>query len=442
MHTFEFGFDFTNFYFIGIGGINMSALAEVLHLDGYAVAGSDKSDSAAVAHLRDIGVNINIGHDTANLPEKAQVVVYNAAVPPHNPEMQEARARGLHFLDRAELLGLLMKNYETAICIAGTHGKTTTTSMLAQIFMDAGADPTVMSGGVLPSMGGAMRVGGDRRYFIAEACEYHNSFLKFYPYIGIILNLEMDHGDFFEGEAGLRASFRKFAEKIPKDGLLVINSEIRDYHEITNDLICNVLTFGTNGDLKSEDIDFKLAVPGAHNVSNAMAAMLAAEHCLLDAGGVVKSLENFTGALRRFERKGTFKGAHIVDDYAHHPTEVTATLTAAKTLNPRHLWVIFQPHTLNRTAEFLDEFAKSLAIADKVLILDIYRPAGREQEAANVHARDLADKISDSIYLDSFEKAAEYLKQNLQKGDMAITMGAGDIYKVGEMLDLTPHTMI
>ncbi|MDR2166243.1 MAG: UDP-N-acetylmuramate--L-alanine ligase [Clostridiales bacterium] len=428
MQKFDLGFDYRNFHFVGIGGVNMSALAEVLFLAGYSVSGSDKADSPLVAHLRGLGINVSIGHDAANLPDSAEVVVYNAAVPAKNPEMAAARARGLKFLERPALLGLLMRNYSSAICVAGTHGKTTTTSMLAEIFMAAEADPTVMNGGVLPAMGGTMRIGGNRKYFIAEACEYHDSFLQFHPFIGIILNIEMDHSDYFGNEAGLRASFRKFAELIPPDGLLIINHEIHEIHEIVDGLDCQVLTYG------EERLGFSLNVPGEHNISNAKAAILAARFCGLDEGKIAHALQGFTGALRRFERKGRFNDAEIIDDYAHHPTEVSATLQAAKSLNPARIWAIFQPHTPGRTAEFLDEFAESLRIADEVLILDIYKPAGREEDESPIHAKDLAAKIPQSRYIPSFEAAAKHLAEHLAPGDMAITMGAGDVHKVAEML--------
>ncbi|MCL2752575.1 MAG: UDP-N-acetylmuramate--L-alanine ligase [Defluviitaleaceae bacterium] len=429
MHKLNLINNHTNFYFIGIGGINMSALAEILHKDGYTVSGSDKNDSDTCKHLRSLGITVHTGHNAQNLPHDAQVVVYNAAVATTNPERAEATTRGLVMLERAELLGLIMRNYKNAICVAGTHGKTTTTSMLAEIFIGANADPTVMSGGVLPSMGGAMRIGGEK-YFIAEACEYHDSFLKFFPHIGIILNIEMDHGDYFDGEAGLRRSFRAFAEKIPQNGALIINEEVRNLHEITDDLKCQVITFGAH------DLGYTLAVPGLHNVSNANAAVAVARHCGLGEDKITKALQGFTGAKRRFEKKGTYNGAQIIDDYAHHPTEVEATLNAAKSLaGTKRLWVAFQPHTHNRTSEFLNEFAKALEIADEIIVLDIYRPAGREEEQANIHAKDLVAKIynSNCRYADSFEKAVEYAKKGLTPGDILITMGAGDVCLLSEM---------
>ncbi|MCL2854656.1 MAG: UDP-N-acetylmuramate--L-alanine ligase [Defluviitaleaceae bacterium] len=440
----------TNFHFVGIGGINMSALAEVLFREGYTVGGSDKSDSPAVDKLRGLGLNVAIGHCADNLSKAAEVLVYNAAVPTDNPEVAEARNRGLKLLDRAQLLGLLMQNYKYPICVAGTHGKTTTTSMLAEIFTAADADPTVMSGGILPSMGGAMRLGG-RKFFIAEACEYHDSFLHFSPYVGIILNLEMDHGDYFGGEAGLRASFRNFAKRIPAHGLLIINNEIAGLDEIVGGLDCEIITFGEGGDIFASNAEFgvdgrsvcqiegvgqlSLGVPGAHNISNALSAIAVARHFGLPFVKAAQALSGFTGALRRFQHKGQFNGAIIIDDYAHHPTEVSATIQAARNMAHNRLWIIFQPHTHERTAKFLYDFANALHAADNVIITDIYRPAGREQEQASVHAKDLVAKIgSNCHYAPNFQWAADFVRNNLVKGDICITMGAGDITRIGDMI--------
>jgi len=316
--------------------------------------------------------------------------------------------------------------------------------------MASDTDPTVMSGGILPSMGGAMRI-GSRKFFIAEACEYHDSFLSFFPKIGVILNLEMDHGDYFGGEAGLRQSFRQFAELIPSDGLLVINSEIKGLDEITNGLECKILTFGSNGEICACDVKFSpdgcsfcrieglgqltLGVPGDHNISNALAAIAVARHFDLPFDKAAEALATFGGAERRFQRKGQFNGAEVIDDYAHHPTEVSATIQAARNMEHNRLWVIFQPHTHERTAKFLDEFAGALQGADEVIILDIYRPAGREQEKAVVHARDLVSKTGGNCrYAPNFEEAAARVRDELVKGDIVITMGAGDVNKLGGMI--------
>ena len=428
MRKFDLGFEYTNIHFIGIGGINMSALAESLFKDGYIITGSDQADSDTVAHLRNLGMVVHVGHDAANLDEHVKVVVYNAAVPDANPERVEGAARNLLFLDRAELLGLLMRNFSNAICVAGTHGKTTTTSMLAEIFMQADCDPTVMSGGFLPSMGGAMRIGTSKEYFIAESCEYHNSFLKFFPFVGVILNLEMDHLDYFGGIKGLRASFRSFAEKIPAEGALIINKSIDGYKEITDGLLCKVILFG------DDELGFDLSIPGAHNIQNAQAALAVAKHFALDSAKVEYALKNFTGAHRRFQKKGMYNDALIIDDYAHHPTEVEATLTAARELSPARLWVVFQPHTHNRTHNFLNEFAQALLLADEIIVPDIYKPAGREEERAIVHSKNIVSLTGRGVYLPDFDDIVAHLKANLQPNDLVITMGAGNVYKVADSL--------
>ena len=452
---------YNNFHFIGIGGINMSGLAEILHNDGCTITGSDRNDSDIIAALRKRGISVKIGHDAQNISIDAQIIIYNAAVPDDNPEILEAKTRGLRLMDRAELLGRLMQNYGTAICVAGTHGKTTTTSMLAEIFMAADKDPTVMNGGVLPSMGGALRI-GSRDFIIVEACEYNDSFLKFHPNIGIILNLEMDHSDYFANINALRASFRGFVQRIPEDGLLVINGGIEDVEQIHNGLNCNKSFFGINTthqyidnvcfddfghgrfDICSDSGklgEIVLKVPGHHNIQNALAAIYTALHCGIDFNTIATALTGFTGAVRRFQHIGQYNGANIVDDYAHHPTEVAATIQAARNVAHNRLWVVFQPHTRERTAEFLNEFAKELAHADELVILDIFNPAGREEEHCKVHATDLAElaikeNSANCNYLPSFDICVDFLKQNIDKGDLVITMGAGDVHKVAEILVL------
>jgi len=447
-----------NYHFIGIGGINMSGLAEILHSDGCAVTGSDRSDSDIIAGLRNRGIYVNIGHDAQNITKNTEIAVYNAAVPQDNPEVLAAKARNLRLMDRAELLGRLMQNFDTSICVAGTHGKTTTTSMLAEIFMTADTDPTVMNGGILPSMGGAMR-NGARKYIIAEACEYNNSFLKFNPNIGIILNLEMDHSDFFPDIHAMRASFASFAKKIQRDGLLVINGDVESLHHLIRGLDCDVVAFGKNGSLRAENIrisdvgypifdvvtnsknlgEINLQVPGEHNMQNALAAIAVALHCGIDFAAIAVALSQFTGAHRRFQHIGHCNGATIVDDYAHHPTEVKATIQAAKNIPHNRLWVVFQPHTRKRTEEFLDDFAKELAQSEELIILDIFNPAGREEEHCQIHAKDLADRTAkinnaNTRYLPSFQACEDFLRHHISPNDLVITMGAGNVYKIAEAL--------
>jgi len=339
-------------HFIGIGGISMSGLAEVLLDEGFAVSGSDRAASALTDHLKGLGADIFIGQKAENIPEDADAVVYTAAIKADNPELAEAVRRGLPLLTRAELLGELMANYPDSIAVAGTHGKTTTTSMLAHILLAADADPTVSVGGILPAIGGNIRIGKSGS-FLTEACEYTNSFLALSPKVGVILNVDADHLDFFKDLDDITRSFRKFAEKIPADGTLVIDSGCHGFGEITKDLPCRVVTFSESdagADVAASDIEYNnsgcasftvnaedcgafsvcLQVPGSHNISNALAAAAAALSMGLSEGSIAEGLGAFGGTKRRFEEKGSVNGAAVVDDYAHHPTEIAATLAAAK----------------------------------------------------------------------------------------------------------------
>ena len=351
-------------HFIGIGGISMSGLAEILLKEGFPVSGSDSHASALTEHLERAGARICIGQAASNIPEDCKLVVYTAAIHPDNPEYREAKRRGVPMLSRAELLGQLMRNYQTSIAVAGTHGKTTTTSMIASILLEEDADPTISVGGILPSIGGNIRVGGSE-VFLTEACEYTNSFLHFFPTIGIILNIEEDHMDFFKDLNDIRRSFRRFAELLPVEGLLIINSDIPDYEEITEGLTCRVVTFGSSpdADYRAENTAydtfghpsfdlirkiekdgrrprFSLKVPGEHNVCNALASIALADALRIPEAAVEKGLLSFTGTDRRFQYKGEVNGVTIIDDYAHHPTEIRATLHAAAHYPHRELWCL------------------------------------------------------------------------------------------------------
>ena len=459
MHNIKIIEGCKNFHFIGIGGISMSGLAEILHKAGYGVTGSDQKDSENISRLRKASIDVKIGHDEKNIDDGAKdtVVVYNSAVPMNNPEILKAKKLNFHLMDRAELLGRLMGNYKKSICIAGTHGKTTTTSMLAEIFIFAGRNPTVLNGGIVNSMGGALRI-GSRDVVIAEACEYHNSFLKFYPNVGIILNLEMDHSDFFKDIDHLRKSFVGFSKNIHKDGLLVINAAIPNLQQFKEGSGCRMATFGNNGRLSAKNISYNnlghgqfdvfendicigsisLAVPGEHNIQNALAATSCALEFGIGFDDIKGALAAFKGALRRFTRMGSFNGAVVVDDYAHHPMEVGATIAAARNMEIGRLWAVFQPHTHTRTKLYLSEFAKALAAADHSIVLDIYNPVGREEESCPVHSEDLVAAASaytsNCLYMPDFDAAAAYLKEHVLPGDMVITMGAGNVDALAVML--------
>ena len=444
-------------HFIGIGGISMSGLAEILLKEGFTISGSDASRSALTSHLESLGASIACGQRAENIHSNMDVVVYTAAIHPDNPEFAAAKAAGIPMLTRAELLGQIMRNYRTAIAVAGTHGKTTTTSMFSTLFLAAEKDPTITVGGILPEIGGNIRV-GHSDLFLTEACEYTNSYLSFYPTVSIILNIEEDHMDFFKDIADIRSSFHRFAGLLPDDGLLVINGEIEHPEEITDGIRARFVTYGLTGaEDYSADPDnitwdekgcasfllyhqkkpvgpVTLNVPGIHNVSNALAALSAALELGIDFDRAAAGLSSFHGTERRFQYKGQRQGVTIVDDYAHHPTEIRATLTTAAHCHHRELWCVFQPHTYTRTKAFLKEFAQALSLADHVVLTDIY--AAREQNTIGITSEDLLKELrktgTDCCYFPTFEEIEKFLQKKCMHGDLLITMGAGDVLKIGE----------
>ena len=446
-----------NIHFIGIGGISMSGLAEILLDRGFGISGSDAKESDLTKHLIQKGAVVQYGQRASNITDDIQLVVYTAAIHPDNPELMEAEKKNIPCMTRAVLLGEIMQNYQTPIAISGTHGKTTTTSMLSEILLAMDTDPTLSIGGILKDIGGNIRIGSSE-LFVAEACEYTNSFLSFFPKIGIILNIEEDHLDFFKDLADIRASFRKFAQLLPADGTLFINGDIENWQEITEGLACRVVTFGTTSasDYYPSDIFYNktadatftvhslngqtrqltLGVPGEHNISNALAAVALSDLLGIDYQDTAEALLNFHGTDRRFEYKGTINGITIVDDYAHHPTEIAATLHAALNYPHKTLWCIFQPHTYTRTKAFLPQFAKSLALADKVILADIY--AARETDTLGISSADLQALVQkegkECFYFHTFEEIEDFVLKNCINGDLLITMGAGDVVNIGENL--------
>jgi UDP-N-acetylmuramate--alanine ligase len=452
-------------HFIGIGGISMSGFAEYLHNLGFKVSGSDSYKSKITEHLRDLGIEVFYGQRKGNITPDIDVVVYTAAIHTDNEEFITINEMGIPSLNRAELIGQLMQNFDDSIAISGTHGKTTVTSMLSLIFIDGNLDPTISVGGILDAIGGNMRM-GDTGHYIVEACEYMNSFLEFYPHKGVILNIDEDHLDFFKDLHDIRNSFHIFAKNIPKEGQLYINGEIPNYEEITKDLECEVLTYGisdpvyrTNNltyDIAADNIQsdnmsghsfdlyykgkyidrIKLNVIGIHNISNSLPAIGIGLQEQIMIESIKNSMMNFMGAERRFEYKGTIGGVRIVDDYAHHPTEITATLTAAKSYTDKSLWCVFQPHTYSRTKRHMKDFAKALSLADKVVLADIY--ASREKDPGDVSSKDLLAELNELgnevYYFPSFDEIENFLLENCINGDLLITMGAGDIAIVGESL--------
>ena len=444
-------------HFIGIGGISMSGLAEILLGKGFRISGSDNSASALTERLEKAGAVIMIGQSADHISPDTDLVVYTAAIHPDNPEFIAAKKQGIPMLSRAQLLGQIMQNYDLPINIAGTHGKTTTTSMCTHVLMRAGLDPTVTLGGILPSIGGNIRVGGTK-YFVAEACEYTNSFLSFFPKIELILNVDADHLDFFKDLDDIASSFHRFAALLPEDGTLIINRDTAKYDVVTDHLACGIITYSLNGDADymAEDIHFdengcasfvclergkplgniRLCIPGMHNVSNSLAVIALSRKLGLSPEIIAQGIADFHGADRRFERKGTAFGATIIDDYAHHPTEIRAIITAALQTPHKKLWVVFQPHTYTRTKALLPEFADALSLADHIVLSDIY--AAREVNTVGISSEDLRAEIekrgTKADYFSSFEEILEFLKTQLKEGDLLITMGAGNIVDVGEDL--------
>ena len=444
-------------YFIGIGGISMSALAVILNSDGFCVRGSDFKESEVTRDLESKGIEVVIGHRAENVKDPS-LCVYTAAIKEDNPELIEARSLGIPVIERAVLVGAIMKRYKNAIAVSGTHGKTTTTSMVTEILLAADLDPTVLVGGMLSSIGGNLRDGG-RDYLVTEACEYCRSFLKFSPTLSIILNVEEDHLDYFKDINDIIECFSDFASLIPDDGAVVVNFDDEEAIKSVEGLSKKVISFGIDNkeaDYRAENISYsaegcgifdvirngekimnvELSVPGEHNIKNALSAIAAAEFLGISYQDIKKGLSAFCGTGRRFERKGKVKDAYLIDDYAHHPTEIKATLGAAQNVGNGRVFCIFQPHTYTRSYKLKDEFAQSFKLCHEVIFADIY--AAREKDTGLISSKDLADAVngvsSNAKYLGDFDSICEYIKKEMKPDDVIITMGAGDIFKVGDML--------
>ena len=446
--------DCKSVFFCGIGGINMSSLAHVTLVNGMSVGGSDRTPSALTERLEGEGVKIFYSHSADNV-ENYDAFVYTVAIGEDNPEYVRANERKIPVISRADYMGYLMTGYEKRIGVSGMHGKSTATSMCASLLMNADADPTVLSGAVLDSMGGAYRVGGNE-HFLFEACEYMDSFLDFNPNIAVILNVELDHVDYFEDLEHIKRSYRTFAEiAIGNGGSVIANGD-------DENVLCaldgakNVIYFGINNknaDIRAENISeingkysfdlifkgealcrIELSVSGYHNVYNALATAGVAILCKISSEHIVSGIKKFTGASRRMELKGFVNGARVYDDYGHHPTEVATTLDGVKRmLDGGRLFCVFQSHTYSRTRALFDDFADALAIADRVIVADIY--AARETDTLGVTPELLAERITGGIACHGFENIAKLLQMELRDGDIAVVMGAGDIWHVFEHLN-------
>ena len=439
-------------HLVGIGGVSMCPLAEVLAGKGILVQGSDMTESNAVKNLRAKGISVSIGHNAENLGD-CDFVIRTAAVHDSNPEIPGAVARGIPVYERAQAWGALMRRYPNALCVSGTHGKTTTTSMCTHIFMAAEKDPTVMIGGTLPLLHSGYRVGhGDT--IILESCEYCNSFLNFFPTVAVILNVGEDHLDFFRDLADIERSFHAFADLVPQRGYVIANADDKGARDAVAGLSHPVFTFSLadrTADCYARDVAFfdgcasfdvmihgelyahvDLHIPGKHNILNALAAASAAYVLGIPGQAVTLGLEDFHGAGRRFEHKGSYHGAAVYDDYAHHPAELHALLTTARSMGYDRVICAFQPHTYTRTKALFDDFVRELQLPDVTVLAEIY--AAREQNVLGISSRDLAEKIPGAIYCSTLDKVADTLAGLARPGDPILTVGAGDIFRAGEKL--------
>lgn len=449
--------EYKHIHLIGIGGISMSAIAETLHNWKHIVTGSDLSQSAITDRLNSHGIPTAIGHDLENC-KTADLIVYSAAIKEDDPEMILAKENSIPTVTRGEFVGFLTKMYKETICISGTHGKTTTTSMISICFFNAKKAPSIQVGAMLKNIGGNYHV-GNSDYFILESCEYQANFLRFFPKTEVILNIDNDHLDFYKTFDNIVKAFQDFAKKLNEDGLLVTNADDKNCFALKDivksnfisygieneeaDFIAKNITFDNNGfalfDVyKSNKFfhHFELSVAGKHNILNALACIAVCDYYGIDKNIIFESLKSFTGAERRLEYKGSFNDIPVFDDYGHHPTEILATANAIKNKKYNESWVIFQPHTYSRTATHLDSFAEVLCEFDHIVLIDIY--AAREKNTIGISSQDLVNKINElgkeAIYIKDFDDVVKYIKSNAKPHDLILTLGAGTVTEIGPML--------
>ena len=444
-------------HFIGIGGTSMSGIAEIVLNMGFSVTGSDMTLSATTDKLKESGIKIFEGHNAENV-NGAALVVYTAAIKHDNPEYIHAKELNIPLLERADFLGEITKLYNKTISICGTHGKTTTTSMISVIFNEAKKDPTIQVGAEVRLLDNKNYRVGNSPYFILESCEYVRSFLKFHPQTVVLLNIEEDHLDYYKDLEDIKSAFKDFVMLAPKDGYIIVNSDDKDCMDVINQAQAKVITIGIenkNADFIADNIKFddtsfysfdvhfngqtfpiSLSVPGYHNVYNALSAIATSIIHGIDMPTIQKSLKEFTGASRRFEYIGEINGAKIFDDYGHHPTEIKATLEAASKMKYNKLWTVFQPHTYSRTKALFNEFVDAFNLVDNLILVDIY--AAREKNDETINSKMLAEEINkkhnNCIYIPTLEEASKYLLENVSKNDIILTIGAGTVTKIGHML--------
>lgn len=449
---------YKNIHMIGIGGVSMSGIAAILKNFGFHVTGSDANDSDSIKLLKDKGIKVTVGHNLEDI-SKADVVVYSAAIKQDDPEMLEAKKLNIETIERADFLGILTRCFKDTICISGTHGKTTTTSMVSLCFIEALKDPSIQVGAFLKAINGNYKV-GNSEHFIIEACEYVESFLSFYPKTEVILNIDNDHLDYFKNLDNIKLAFEKYVKLLPNDGLLVVNADDENCSSLPKCTSAKIVTFGLekqNSNFIARNISFNangfptfdvyynnnfyktisLSVPGRHNVMDALACIATCHSYGIDKSTIADALKKFTGAHRRYEFVGTFHGnVSVFDDYAHHPTEIQAIANATMQKKHNKAWIVFQPHTYSRTKNLLHDFAKALAPFDNIIITDIY--AAREKNTFDISAQDLVDEITKigrkAIYMSDFHEIAQYIKDHAINNDIVLTVGAGTVTKIGPML--------
>lgn len=442
--------DVKHVHFIGIGGSGMCPLAEILRAEGFELSGSDMNESDTLDRIKGYGIKVSMEHKAENI-EGAELVVYTAAVKKDNPELLAAREKGIPAVERSVMLGAVTRRYNRSIAISGTHGKTTTTAMLSQVLIGSGFDPSAIIGGKLPYIGGNSYV-GQSDIIVCEACEYVDTFLQLTPAISVILNIDADHLDYFKNLDNIKKSFNTFAKQTSR--LLVVNGDDENSREAVAGVEVEKLFYGfdAGNDYRAENLrvshgaaqrfdfcykgkkltEISLNVPGKHNVLNALAAASVA-HFLGDSPQqIAENLEKFTGVHRRFEILGKPCGITVADDFAHHPTELTATLSAAMEMGFQRVWAVFQPHTYSRTAMLLDDFAKALSIADNVVLSEIL--AVREENTYGIYTKDLADKIDGSVWFNTFEEITGYISEHASPGDLVLTLGGGNVYMCANMI--------
>ncbi len=437
-------------HFIGIGGSGMCPLAEILHSQGYELSGSDNNESDTLSRIKSMGIPVAMGQRAENI-QGAEIIVYTAALLKDNPELVAAKNSGIPTFERSEMLGAITEMFNNCICVCGTHGKTTVSSMLTQVLLENDQDPSAVIGGKLPLINSNGRV-GETQNMVCEACEFVDTFLKLYPDVAVILNIDEDHLDYFKTLDNIIKSFNKFAKMATKaliyngddENTIKAVSDINDKEKIT-------FGIGKDNDFYADNIEIRnafpcfdiynkgefighieLNVPGEHNIYNALAAISAAVYNGVDPAEAITALEHFGGAGRRFERLGTYNGIDIADDYAHHPAELKVTLEAAMKMGYNNVWAVFQPFTFSRTALLMDDFAEVLRIPDKCVMTEIM--GSREINTYNVYTSQLAEKIPGSVWFNTFEEVAQYVFENAKEGDLVITLGCGDIYKAAKIL--------